>query len=79
MQPAVLEGQTFTDLDTTPRSRVTAPALSKIYNATSSPVSFENKNIFFKLKKRSMYVAYNNDDVVVVNSEVSIASWIKST
>jgi hypothetical protein len=37
-------------------------------NATSSQGRFENNNILFCLEKRSM--AYYNDGVVVVNSEV---------
>jgi hypothetical protein len=41
----------------------------KIYNATSSLVRFETKNIFFCFE-RTLFVSYYNVGVVVVNSKV---------
>jgi hypothetical protein len=38
------------------------------YNATSSPVRFKNKNVFFCFEKNAL--ACSNGCVVVVNSEV---------
>jgi hypothetical protein len=42
----------------------------KIYSATSSLVRLENKNIFFYFEITLLSTMYN-DDVVVVNSELT--------
>jgi hypothetical protein len=42
----------------------------KMYNARSSLVPFENKNIFFCSEKRSSLLCTYNAGVAVVNSEV---------